>query len=118
MSTPVYNADMEPTRIKLDYYKASNGKAPYTTWFNGLRDPRAKAIILLRLDRVKEGNYGDCDPVGEGVIELRIDYGPGYRIYCLPQGEALVILLCGGTKKGQQKDIQKAKDYAKKYRST
>jgi putative addiction module killer protein len=108
---------MMPTPIKLKYYETKTGKAPYTKWFKELRDPTAKAKIAVRLDRVQEGNLGDSEPVGEGVIELRIDYGPGYRIYCLPDGDELIILLCGGVKKGQQKDIETAKKYAKDYRS-
>ncbi len=103
--------------ITLEYYKAITGKSPFTQWFQKLRDSQAKARILTRLDRVKEGNLGDCEPVGEGVIELKIDYGPGYRIYCLKDGDSMIILICGGTKKGQQKDIEKAKQYAKDYRS-
>ena len=108
---------MKPKPLKLSYYKSAAGKTPFTDWFKGLRDPKARAKISIRLDRVIEGNLGDCAGVGAGILELRIDYGPGYRVYCIQEGERLVVLLCGGIKKGQQKDIESAKEYAKDYRS-
>ncbi|CAA2144552.1 type II toxin-antitoxin system RelE/ParE family toxin [Methylobacterium bullatum] len=82
-------------------------------WLRGLRDTRATARIALRLDRLAHGNPGDVKPVGEGVSELRIDYGPGYRIYFVRRGEALVILLCGGDKGSQDRDIARAKAIAR-----
>jgi putative addiction module killer protein len=106
--------EAKPTKVTL--YLAETGKCPYEEWFGKLRDPVAKAKVAGRIDKVKDGNYGDCESVGEGVIELRIHYGPGYRVYCLPDGDQLVILLCGGTKKAQQADIKKAKEYAQDYR--
>jgi putative addiction module killer protein len=82
-------------------------------WLRGLRDTRVTARIALRLDRLAHGNPGDVKPVGEGVSELRIDYGPGYRIYFVRRGEALVILLCGGDKGSQDRDIARAKAIAR-----
>ncbi|WP_027173485.1 type II toxin-antitoxin system RelE/ParE family toxin [Methylobacterium sp. 10] len=82
-------------------------------WLRGLRDARAKARVALRLDRLAHGNAGDMKSVGEGVSELRIDYGPGYRIYFVRRGEALVILLCGGDKGSQDRDIARAKAIAR-----
>lgn len=82
-------------------------------WLRGLRDTRATARIALRLDRPAHGNAGDVKPVGEGVSELRIDYGPGYRIYFVRRGEALVVLLCGGDKGSQDRDIARAKAIAR-----
>ena len=82
-------------------------------WLRGLRDTRATARIALRLDRLAHGNPGDVKPVGEGVSELRIDYGPGYRIYFVRRGEALVILLCGGDEGSQDRDIARAKAIAR-----
>ncbi len=82
-------------------------------WLRGLRDTRVTARIALRLDRLAHGNPGDVRPVGEGVSELRIDYGPGYRIYFVRRGEALVILLCGGDKGSQDRDIARAKAIAR-----
>jgi len=86
----------------------------FTEWFDSLRDKRAKARIQVRIDRMGLGNFGDVAPVGEGVSELRIFYGPGYRVYFVQEGEVLVILLSGGDKSTQAKDISKAKELAKK----
>lgn len=85
----------------------------YADWFSGLRDERAKARIIARIYRLSLGNPGDVKPVGEGVSELRIDYGPGYRVYFLQQGKVVVILLCGGDKATQAADIAIAKQMAK-----
>ncbi len=74
------------------------------------------ARVLARLARVRRGNLGDCKSVGEGVSELRVDYGPGYRVYFAQKGQTLVILLCGGDKRTQEKDIQRAKQYWHDYK--
>lgn len=78
---------------------------------NSLKDLSARARIRVRLNRVRLGNFGDCKPVGKGVNELRVDYGPGYRIYYGKSKTSIVILLCGGSKKSQAKDIQLAQKY-------
>ena len=80
----------------------------YHEWFESLKDKRAKARIDVRIRRVSLGNFGDVSPVGKGISELRIDYGPGYRVYFIQHGNTLVILLCGGDKSTQAKDIQQA----------
>ena len=80
----------------------------YSDWFAKLRDKRARARINARIRRLSLGNPGDVKAVGEGVSELRIDYGPGYRVYFLQRGREVVILLAGGDKRTQQKDIQTA----------
>lgn len=85
----------------------------FAKWFSGLKDPRAKARIQVRIDRMELGNFGDVVPVGEGVSELRIFYGPGYRVYFVQESSVLVILLSGGDKGSQKSDIAKAKDLAK-----
>lgn len=85
----------------------------FSTWLAGLRDDRARAKILKRIDRARKGNLGDVAPVGEGVSEMRIFYGPGYRVYFVQRGSALVLLLCGGDKSTQDADIAEAKDMAK-----
>lgn len=84
----------------------------FVEWFDGLRDVRAKARIQVRIDRVERGNLGDAK-FFEGIGELRIDYGPGYRVYFVKQGNMIVILLCGGSKSTQQKDIRKARAIVK-----
>jgi putative addiction module killer protein len=81
----------------------------FTAWFERLRDHGARQRISIRLDRLRSGNPGDWKSVGDGIAELRIAYGPGYRLYCVRRGETLVILLCGGDKSTQQRDIAQAK---------
>lgn len=85
----------------------------YAAWFAALRDRQAKARIDVRIRRLSLGNPGDVCPVGEGVSELRIDYGPGYRVYFVQRGAALVVLLAGGDKATQQRDIGEAKALAR-----
>ena len=80
----------------------------YARWLDGLRDIRARARILVRVERLAAGNPGDVTPVGEGVSELRIDYGPGYRVYFKKQGRTIVILLAGGDKRSQSHDVETA----------
>lgn len=81
-------------------------------WFKSLKDHNARMRINIRIRRLSLGNPGDVKPVGEGISELRIDYGPGYRVYFLPKGNELILLLIGGDKTTQQKDIAKAKALA------
>ena len=80
----------------------------FAKWLDGLRDIQARARVQARIDRLAHGNAGDVQPVGEGVSELRIHYGPGYRVYFKRQGRELIILLAGGHKRTQAKDIQTA----------
>ena len=80
----------------------------FATWFARLRDRQARARITARIRRLSLGNPGDVRPVGGGVSEMRIDYGPGYRVYFVQRGEVLVILLCGGDKRTQERDIARA----------
>lgn len=85
----------------------------FDRWFASLRDVRAKARIDIRIRRLQEGNPGDVKPVGGGVSELRLTYGPGYRVYYTSMGEELVVLLAGGDKSSQSEDIERAKDLAR-----
>ena len=85
----------------------------YAEWFKSLRDRQARARINTRIRRLSLGNPGDVRPVGEGVSELRIDYGPGYRVYFVQRGETLVILLAGGDKRTQNRDIKTALELAR-----
>jgi putative addiction module killer protein len=98
-------------------YARDNGKEPFTEWLYGLRDAVSRRRILARVSRLQHGNYGDCAPVGEGVSELRLFFGPGYRVYFGEEGNHLVVLLCGGDKSSQSKDIEQAKAYWKEYLS-
>jgi putative addiction module killer protein len=92
-------------------YVTEDNVCPLECWLESLRDRQARARIKKRLDRLVLGNLGDYKPVGSGVMELRVDYGPGYRIYFAQSGVALILLLCGGDKRTQDKDILKAKRY-------
>jgi putative addiction module killer protein len=88
----------------------------FTDWMENLCDDRAQARIARRIDRLAAGNPGDVKPVGEGVSELRIDYGPGYRVYFLRRGATLIILLCGGDKRTQARDVVNAKRLARSWK--
>lgn len=85
----------------------------FSKWFAELRDIRAKAHVTRRMDRAEKGNLGDVSAVGDGVSEMRIDYGPGYRVYFLQKGSEVIFLLIGGDKGSQDRDIKKAKAIAK-----
>jgi putative addiction module killer protein len=85
----------------------------YVKWIDSLRDTKARGRILARIERLKAGNAGDAKPVGEGVSELKIDYGPGYRVYFKQRGRELIILLAGGDKSTQPKDIRTALELAR-----
>lgn len=103
--------------VEIRRYQTAEGKVPLSEWMHGLRDGRARARIVARLDRLSVGLSGDWKNVGDGVCELRIDYGPGYRVYYGQDGESLILLLCGGDKRTQAKDIEKAHDYWKDYKT-
>lgn len=95
--------------IELLRYQHDDGREPFTEWLASVRDKVAQARIRVRLRQVQAGNLGDCEPVGEGVIELRVHVGPGYRVYCGRHGKSVVLLLCGGDKCSQATDIKRAK---------
>lgn len=85
----------------------------FDAWFAGLKDMQAVRRVQARIDRAEDGNFGDCEPVGEGVSEMRIHYGPGYRVYFVKRGMEIVILLAGGNKSTQSKDIKTALEIAR-----
>ena len=97
--------------IEIFRYVTESGREPVTEWLQSLQDKRAQAKIRVRLKRLEAGMFGDCEPVGDGVLELREHLGAGYRVYFGRHGQAVVILLCGGSKKTQPSDIKTAKLY-------
>ena len=102
---------------KLVLYETSGGKCPWQDWFDGIEDRKTKATIDARLLRLQRGNLGDCKVVAAGVLELRVHFGAGHRIYFGQDGDTLVVLLCGGTKRSQTRDIDRALAYWNDYRS-
>jgi len=102
---------MNDTQIEILEYLTESGQNPFRKWLEGLRDRQARAKIRVRLNRIRLGNFGDSKSVGGGVNELRIPYGPGYRVYFGRKGNEVVILLYGGHKKTQSKDIALAQEY-------
>ena len=101
--------EAQPREIVL--YVTGDGQCPFERWLEALRDRQGRARIRKRLDRIELGNLGDVKPVGEGVLEFRIDYGPGYRVYFAQVGSSIILLLCGGDKSTQTQDISRAKQY-------
>src|SRR3990167_216516 len=101
---------------ELRTYRTKTGKDPFTDWLESLRDIKGRAQITNRLNRAAVGHYGDRDSVGEGIYELRIHYGPGYLLYFSEQGDTLLLLLIGGSKRTQKQDVKKAKQYLAEFR--
>ena len=97
--------------MELRIYTDSQDVAPFIQWIDELKDIRARAKIRARLARLEAGNFGDCKPLRDGVQELKIDIGPGYRVYLSRQGPVLVLLLCGSDKGDQDRAIKQAIDY-------
>lgn len=98
-------------------YQTAVGREPFTEWLNSLRDPTSRRRILKRLLRLEQGHYGDFESVGDGINELRFFFGAGYRVYFAEDGDTIVILLCGGDKSSQRRDIEKAQAYWQEYKS-
>lgn len=97
--------------VEVRRYVNAAGKDVVGEWLGGLADARTRAKIAARIARLAAGNFGDCKPLGAGVSELRIDWGPGYRVYYARSGERIVLLLLGGDKRKQDADIKQAKEY-------
>jgi putative addiction module killer protein len=102
--------------MEIRRYSTESGKDVVGEWLAELRDVRARAKISTRISRLEAGSFGDCKPVGGGVWELRIDWGLGYRVYYTLIGSAVVLLLCGGDKRKQSADIQRAVEFLKDYK--
>jgi putative addiction module killer protein len=98
---------------QIDDYLTTEGKDPFKDWLEGLTNRQARARVAVRVQRMAAGNFGDCKPVADGVWELRIDHGPGYRVYYAQAGKKLILLLIGGDKRKQQADIETAVAYWK-----
>ena len=109
---------MFATPKEVVVFRAKDGRVPFEEWLDDLNDKKAAARVLARLARVRQGNLGDCKSVGEGVSELRVDYGPGYRVYFGQKGQTAVVLLCGGDKRTQDRDIRLAKQYWHEFKQT
>ena len=101
--------------VEIRYYVASGNREPFANWFAEL-DPIASAKVSRAIARMQQGNFSNAKSVGEGVFEYKIDFGPGYRVYYGRDGDKIVILLTGGTKKRQQRDIDAAQDYWRDYK--
>lgn len=106
---------MEVQPREIQNYLREDGSSPFEEWLDSLRDKKVRSKIDNRIRRVRLGNLGDYKAVGEGVCELRIDYGPGYRIYFGQVRSTIVLLLCGGDKSTQERDIRKAIEYWRDY---
>jgi len=106
---------MDDALYVLEEYVTEGGKIPFREWLHALRDARSRAKVRVRLNRIRLGNFGDVKPVGGGVYELRISYGPGFRVYYARTGRRVILLLCGGDKSSQTRDIAKAKAYLMDY---
>ena len=109
---------LEAIQRELVIFLDRAGKAPFEIWLIGLKDVQGRAVIRKRLNRVRLGNLGDAKSVGGGVMELRVDFGPGYRVYFGEDGPRIVVLLCGGDKSSQSKDIENAKSFWAEYLNT
>ena len=107
---------MNPVERDVRIYRAANRQEPFTVWFDKLTDDRARQKIQARIARLRAGNPGHTRSVGDGVHELKIDFGPGYRVYFGYDGPMIVILLCGGDKSTQNADIRAAKAYWELYK--
>jgi putative addiction module killer protein len=106
---------VEPKQVV--FYADEDGNEPFQLWIDALRDKQGKRRIISRLYRVQQGNYGDVEPIGEGLSELRLFFGLGYRIYFGEDAGNIVVILCGGDKSSQDSDIENAKSYWQEYKT-
>ena len=104
-----------PTELVI--YRAANGRRPFVDWFDSLRDRVAQAAIAQRLDRLQSGNAGDCRSLGRELMELRVDTGPGYRVYFCQSSPDRCLILCGGSKRRQKVDIERARKWLEEARA-
>jgi putative addiction module killer protein len=102
--------------LEVIAYQTLQGKIPYQDWLQSIRDSQMRGRIRTRVDRLRLGNFGDCKSIGAGVLELRMHFGPGYRLYFAQDGQRLIVLLCGGDKSTQSRDVEKALRYWQDYK--
>lgn len=102
---------MQRQAVELVIFRAAGGRQPFVEWFDGLRDRVAQAAVMRRLDRLQSGNEGDCRSLGSGLTELRVDTGPGYRVYFARISADRGLILCGGSKRTQAADIKRARKW-------
>ena len=107
---------MEVRLQEVREYLTPSARNPFREWLVSLKDIKARAIIRVRLNRLRLGNFGDCRLLGGGIHELRMDFGPGYRVYFGRLGPTIVLLLCGGDKGSQRRDVEQAKEFWEDYR--
>ena len=103
---------------ELQIYRTPNGREPYTQWFESIRDRETRTRIQSQIDRIESGNLGKPKSVGDGVFELRLQFGPGYRVYFGQVGNTIVLLLCGGDKSSQDRNIKRSKTYWQEYKES
>ena len=108
---------MQAENRQLEIYQTPEGKVPYLDWLASVKDKVTKARIVNGITKMEAGNFGVSESVGSGVFELKLNFGPGYRVYYALEDERIILLLLGGSKKGQQGDIHNAKEYLRDYRS-
>lgn len=108
--------DIHPREIQI--YRSANGRQPFTEWLESIRDRGTRRRIRARLTQLEYGNFGDSKSIGGGVFELRLRFGAGYRIYFGQIGNTIILLLCGGDKSSQTRDIERAKTYWLAYKET
>ena len=101
---------------RINEYTNEQDRSPYAVWLASLRDARARARVIMQVDRMELGLFGDSKPVGEGLSELKIHHGPGYRVYYGKESQDAYLLLCGGDKSTQSRDIKRAKAYWQEYK--
>lgn len=106
---------MEPVQKSIVIYSDAKGREPLSDWLESLKNKKARAAVMVRIGRMAHGNFGDHASVGDGVHELRIHLGPGYRVYFGTGDEGNVILICGGNKRSQRRDVEKAKRILREY---
>lgn len=110
-----YFSDIKEFQVEL--FVDRNGRCPFENWFANIRDQRTRAVVKSRINRLRLGNFGDCKKLLPGIFELRVDFGPGYRIYFSMISKNVVLIISGGAKKTQIRDIEQARKYWLEYRS-